>query len=137
MGSMTYLYGDVDGSHTAGDAGEVIVSDEGYGDTMTDVQGQYVISEGLIPGTYNVTAIAEGYLIAQTEGIKVASEKETSGVNFHLKLSGGISGKVTEAVSGRTLIIHRSPCLNLELPRQIRGPTGVLTFIHLSPEMIS
>ena len=78
-------------------------SDEGYGYTTTNAQGQYTISEGLIAGTYNVSVLAEGYLRAQTGSIKVTAGLETSAVNFLLKLSGGISGKLTEAVSGQPL----------------------------------
>ena len=81
----------------------VAFSDEGYGLAATNAQGRYLISEGLTTGTYNVTVLAEGYLLAETGSIKVTAGAESSGANFFLKLSGIVSGKVTDAVSAQSL----------------------------------
>jgi len=76
---------------------------EGYGFALTNSLGQYVITEGLKTGTYTVTVIAEGYLHETTEDISVTIGLETSGIDFYLSRSGGISGRVTDAVSGLPL----------------------------------
>jgi hypothetical protein len=75
---------------------------EGYGSNITDSFGHYSI-EGLTPGNYTVTASAYGYLEGTVENVEVTAGKETSNINFYLSLSGGISGKVTDAVSGLPL----------------------------------
>lgn len=73
---------------------------EGSGFATTDSSGLYRISEGLKSGTYTVSVIALGYLVAEDEGVSVAVGEETSNVDFYLYLSGGISGKVSDATSG-------------------------------------
>jgi hypothetical protein len=76
---------------------------EGYGSNVTDSFGQYSITEGLSPGNYTVTASAYGYLEGEVENVEVTAGQETSNINFYLSLSGGISGQVTDAVSGLPL----------------------------------
>jgi len=76
---------------------------EGYGYATTNSLGQYSISEGLKTGTYTVSAVAEGYLYEETENVSVTVGQETPNINFYLRLSGGISGRVTDAVSGLPL----------------------------------
>ncbi|NIP66963.1 hypothetical protein GWN63_03895, partial [Candidatus Bathyarchaeota archaeon] len=73
---------------------------EGSGFATTDSTGQYSISEGLESGTYTVSVIALNYLRAEEEGVAVTVGEETQNVDFHLQLSGRISGKVTDATSG-------------------------------------
>jgi len=73
---------------------------DGYGYAITDDFGNYSINEGLKTGSYNVRVIAEGYLEEEVENVPVTVGSETSGVDFYLNLSGGISGRVTDAVSG-------------------------------------
>lgn len=73
---------------------------EGSGFATTDSSGLYSISEGLKTGTYTVSVIALGYLGAEEEEIAVTVGQETSNVDFYLHLSGGISGKASDATSG-------------------------------------
>jgi len=75
----------------------------GSGYDTTDSLGEYLINEGLKTGNYIVTVIADGYLFNYTEDVFVEVGSETSGINFYLKLSGGVSGRVTDAVSGLAL----------------------------------
>jgi hypothetical protein len=81
----------------------VAYGEDGYGFAVTDSLGQYSITEGLPTGNYTVQAIAEGYLIAEIENVTVVTGQETSGIDFYLSASGGISGRVTDAVSGAPL----------------------------------
>jgi len=76
---------------------------DGYGYDKTNPLGQYSITEGLKTGNYTVMVNAEGYLNEEIEGVLVEVGQETSGINFDLRLSGGISGMVTDAVSGAPL----------------------------------
>jgi hypothetical protein len=75
-------------------------SEGGYGFNTTMPNGHYIITQGLMAGTYNVSAIAEGYINQEVGGISVTVGAETANVNFNLKRSGGISGKVTDSASG-------------------------------------
>lgn len=72
----------------------------GSGYAMTNANGQYLINAGLKSGTYTVMAVKDGYVNAQTEDVAVAVGSETSGVTIYMNRSGGISGKVTDSVSG-------------------------------------
>jgi len=72
---------------------------EGYGYATTNSLGQYIITEGLKTGTYNVSVIADGYLHETVEGVSVTVGQETQNINFYLSRSGGISGRVTDDVS--------------------------------------
>ena len=76
---------------------------EGSGIATTNPSGQYLIDKGLKAGTYTVRAIKEGYLNEETENVQVTVGIETSGINFNLTRSAGISGKITDAVSGLPL----------------------------------
>jgi hypothetical protein len=79
------------------------IGSEGYGYATTNSLGQYNINEGLKTGNYTVQAIAQGYLIGERENVTVQVGLQTSGIDVHLKRSGGISGKVTDAVSALPL----------------------------------
>jgi hypothetical protein len=72
----------------------------GSGYATTSSSGQYTIDKGIPTGTYTVSVIEEGYLDAQVENVQVTVGSETTGINLYLSVSGGISGKVTDAVSG-------------------------------------
>lgn len=76
---------------------------QGDGYAITNPSGQYSINEGLGTGTYNVTAVAIGYLQAKVENVQVTVGQTTPNVNFDLQRSGGISGKVTDTISGQPL----------------------------------
>jgi len=85
---------------------------EGYGYATTDSLGQYSITEGLKTGTYTVSAMKEGYLYATREDVAVTAGQETPNIDFYLTRSGGISGRVTDAVSGlplQNIMIVASP----------------------------
>jgi hypothetical protein len=71
----------------------------GSGTAITDSGGHYSINEGLPTGTYNVTAFAIGYLMANVTNVHVTVGLTTSGINLYLNRSGGIVGKVTDAVT--------------------------------------
>jgi hypothetical protein len=77
--------------------------ENGSGFGVTDSSGHYSMSEGLKTGTYNVSVLAFGYLTSETGGVQVTAGQTTSGINFDLQLSGGVSGTVTDAVSGSPL----------------------------------
>jgi len=78
--------------------------DNGSGSAFTDSNGNYLISEGLKTGTYNVSVSdATGYVDNETGGISVIAGQTTKNVNFNLQLSGGVSGTVTDAVSSNPL----------------------------------
>jgi len=76
---------------------------QGSGYAITDSSGHYSISEGLKAGTYTVTVMGVGYLMNDTENVQVTVGHTTSGIDFDLQLSGGVSGTVTDAVSGTPL----------------------------------
>ena len=67
--------------------------------TITDSAGHYSMTTGLTAGTYNVTAFAIGYIFQEIAFVNVATGQTTSGIDFYLQVSGGISGKVTDAIS--------------------------------------
>jgi hypothetical protein len=72
----------------------------GSGSAYTDANGNYVISEGLGTGLYNVTASATGYNLTTKTNILVTVNQTTSNINFQLTpippaQSGSISGTVT------------------------------------------
>jgi hypothetical protein len=58
------------------------------------------MTTGLTAGMYNVSAFANGYITGQISFVNVTTGQTTSGVDIDLQLSGGISGKITDAVSG-------------------------------------
>jgi hypothetical protein len=71
----------------------------GFGSADTDANGNYVISEGLSTGTYNVTASAAGYNSTTIAGVSVTVNQTTPNINFQLTKipptqSGSISGNV-------------------------------------------
>ena len=86
--------------------------DTGSGYAATDSSGHYSISQGLPTGTYTVTAFAVGYLEKNVSNVQVTTGQTTSGIDFDLDLSGGISGTVTDASSGSPLadiLVSASP----------------------------
>jgi hypothetical protein len=78
----------------------VATSQTGNGSNFTMPNGNYVITQGLKTGIYNMSTIAEGYISQNVGGISVTVGAETGNVNFNLKRSGGISGKVTDSATG-------------------------------------
>ena len=72
----------------------------GSGSAIADAQGQYTITSFLDTGNYSVTASAPGFIDQQVDDVVVTAGAQTSNVNIVMNVSGGISGKVTDAVSG-------------------------------------
>ncbi|MDQ1280523.1 MAG: hypothetical protein QG670_1786 [Thermoproteota archaeon] len=87
--ASAYLYADPSNS-----------SEDGSSFAITNSNGQFNMTTGLIPGTYNITAFAIGYIQEKIDLVNVVAGQTTPGINFNLQLSGGISGKVTDAVNG-------------------------------------
>ena len=75
----------------------------GSGVATANAQGQYNITSFLDTGNYSVVASAPGFIDQQVDNIAVTAGAETSNVNIIMNVSGGISGKVTDAVSGSPL----------------------------------
>lgn len=72
----------------------------GSGQSYTDEEGNYAISEGLGTGTYTVNAQAAGYVSKNITDVSVTVGEITENVNFQLEKippeqSGSISGTVT------------------------------------------
>jgi len=77
---------------------------EGSGYAITDGSGHYSISQGLKTGTYTVSVFAIGYLTYQIENVQVTVGQTTSGKDFDMQLSGGVSGRVTDAVDSTPVV---------------------------------
>jgi len=73
---------------------------QGDGFATTDASGMYSISEGLQTGDYTISVIAMGYIIEELEGVSITVGEATSNVDIYLQVSGGISGRVSDAISG-------------------------------------
>jgi protocatechuate 3,4-dioxygenase beta subunit len=82
-------------------AGATIIatSQVGSGYNVTMPNGSYILTQGLAAGTYNVTALALGYISKTVGGVSVQVGATTSNINFNLTRSGGISGKVTDSTT--------------------------------------
>jgi len=73
---------------------------DGFGYTTTNANGQFTITEGLKTGNYTVMAEKEGYVFAEVKNVAVTAPSETSGVSIYMNRSGGISGRVTDNITG-------------------------------------
>ena len=78
----------------------IATSSGGNGYNATTLDGKYVINQGLTTGTYNVSVSAEGYISKEVGGVSVNVGNETKNIDFSLKHSGGISGKITDSTTG-------------------------------------
>ena len=76
-------------------AAVVATGPDGSGSAVTDTLGRYQISDGLVTSNYSLIVSLGGYLDAQIDQVPVVAGKEVTGLNFFLKRSGVISGKVT------------------------------------------
>ncbi len=72
----------------------------GSGSAITDHSGFYTMTTGLVTGSYNVSAFAIGYIANMVGFVNVTAGETTPGVDIELQASGGISGTVTDAISG-------------------------------------
>ncbi|MGA2682415.1 MAG: carboxypeptidase-like regulatory domain-containing protein [Candidatus Bathyarchaeia archaeon] len=77
--------------------------DGGSGSAIANAQGQYNITSFLDTGIYSVVASAPGYIDQQVDNVVVTAGAQTSNVNIMMNVSGAISGKVTDAVTGLPL----------------------------------
>ena len=68
----------------------------GGGTTPTGAGGTYTLS-GVSPGTYSVSASATNYTSPAAQSVTVNAGAVTSGVNFTLTATSGISGAVTDS----------------------------------------
>ena len=75
----------------------------GFGSSTSDSFGYYNITSSLDTGNYSVTASANGFIDTIMDNVPVTAGLETTNVNLLLPASGGISGTVTDAVSGQPL----------------------------------
>ena len=74
------------------------------GSTTSDSNGNYRITNAFLEtDTYNVTASATGFIDTTISNVLVTAGSETSGQNILMPVSGGISGKVTDAIGGAPL----------------------------------
>jgi hypothetical protein len=78
---------------------------DGSGSAIADAQGMYSITSFLDSGNYTVTASAPGFIDQQIDDIAVVAGAQTSNINIMMNVSGGISGKVTDAASGSPLYL--------------------------------
>jgi len=75
----------------------------GFGSASSDSQGFYNITSFFDTGNYTVEASATGFLDISIENVHVNVGLETSNVDLFMPVSGGISGRITDAVSGAPL----------------------------------
>jgi hypothetical protein len=89
------------GAYVSAEPGDDITNGSGF--AITGSSGQYSMTTGLTAGTYNVSAFAYGYITTEVDLVNVTQGQTTSGVNIDPQASGGISGKVTDAISGNPI----------------------------------
>lgn len=75
----------------------------GSGFAITDSSGHYSMTTGLTAGTYNLTTFAYGYITGERDLVNVTTGQTTTDIDFDLQASGGISGMITDAVSGNPI----------------------------------
>lgn len=75
----------------------------GSGDAITDVAGVYNITSFLDTGNYSITVSGIGFVDTTIDDIEVTAGAETTNVDVVIPVSGGISGKVSDAVSSMGL----------------------------------
>jgi hypothetical protein len=82
-------------------SGAIVVASgpDGNGTDMTNVNGHYSITEGLKTGNYTLSVIRSGYVKSEMENVAVTVGSVTTR-SVYLNLSGGIYGKVTDAING-------------------------------------
>jgi hypothetical protein len=75
----------------------------GSGFAITDSSGGYTMTDGLTAGSYNVTAFHYGYIEGEVDFVDVTAGQTNSSVDIFLPVSGGISGTVTDALTGNPI----------------------------------
>ncbi|MGA3192308.1 MAG: carboxypeptidase-like regulatory domain-containing protein [Candidatus Bathyarchaeia archaeon] len=71
-------------------------SNIGFGTATTDLNGHYSITSGLPAGNYTLTVISNGYLEFTVENVSVTVGGTTI-ENPYMNVSGGVSGRITDA----------------------------------------
>lgn len=71
-------------------------SDIGFGTATTDFNGHFSITGGLPAGNYTLTVVSTGYLTVKIENVSVTVGGTTT-ENPYMNVSGGISGRITDA----------------------------------------
>ena len=93
-------------------------------DTSTDAEGAYLLESLGADYHYNVAVFQEGRHVAGKEGIRVDPGKTTQGVDFVLRPSARVYGRITDATSG-------DPVYHLGVWFRMVGPDG-----STSPTMV-
>lgn len=75
----------------------------GFGLAASDSLGFYNITSFLDTGHYSVSASAPGFVNTEIDNVSVTAGSETTNVNVLIPVSGGISGKITDAVTSAPL----------------------------------
>jgi hypothetical protein len=78
------------------DAVVTATSDIGFGTATTNLNGHYSIASGLPAGNYTLTVVSTGYLTVTVENVTVTVGGTTT-ENPYMHLSGGISGRISDA----------------------------------------
>ncbi len=81
----------------------VTASGNGSGIASSDIQGVYNITSFLESGNYSVEASATGFIDTTVRNISVVAGVETRNVNILMPISGGISGRITDALTSLPL----------------------------------
>jgi hypothetical protein len=89
------------GAYLSAEPADEITNGSGF--AITDSSGHYSMTTGLTAGTYNVSAFAYGYITGEVDFVNVTQGHTTPNINFDLQASGGISGTVTDAISGNPI----------------------------------
>jgi hypothetical protein len=84
-------------------ADSATVGGNGSSFALTNALGHYNMTTGLVSGLYNVSTFAIGYISNMVPFVNVTAGHTTSGIDFDLQASGGISGTVTDAVNGHPI----------------------------------
>ncbi len=77
--------------------------DNGSGSATSNLQGNYTISSFLGTGNYTLTARATGFIDTDLRNVSVVAGSETSNVIINMNVSGGITGRITDAVSNASI----------------------------------
>jgi hypothetical protein len=77
--------------------------DNGFGTSITDAAGVFNITSFLDTGNYSITVSGTGFVETTIDDIAVTAGSETTNVDVEIPVSGGISGTVSDAVSGAGL----------------------------------
>ncbi len=75
----------------------------GSGSATSNPQGNYNITSFLGTGNYTLTASATGFIDTNLGNVSVVAGSETSNININMSVSGGISGRITDATTNASI----------------------------------